>query len=79
MDVAILGAGKVGITIATILQNCRFCREIRIADLRAAPDQPMPAQVRYQSVDFTDTNALRSLIAGSDAVIVPRKISLTST
>lgn len=79
MHVAILGAGKVGITIATILQNSKFCREIRLGDIAAAPDLNSASRVQFETVDFTDAAALHRMIAGSDAVVSAAPFYLNRT
>jgi hypothetical protein len=35
MKIDIIGADKVGATIATLLESCRFCSRVVHADLRA--------------------------------------------
>ena len=38
MKIGIVGAGKVGATIATLLEACKFCSGIVLADARPSID-----------------------------------------
>ena len=38
MKIGIVGAGKVGGTIATLLESCKFCKSVALADARANID-----------------------------------------
>ena len=35
MTIGIVGAGKMGVTIATLLESCAFCTAVALADVRA--------------------------------------------
>ncbi|MEW5910691.1 MAG: saccharopine dehydrogenase C-terminal domain-containing protein, partial [Thermodesulfobacteriota bacterium] len=63
-----LGAGKVGVTLAAMLEYCDFCRDTFLADLRrpSIPDLP---KLHFKSIDFTDDRRLESFIRGKDAVV----------
>ena len=40
MRIGIIGAGKVGATIALLLADSAFCSEVLLGDLRAPDDLP---------------------------------------
>jgi len=69
LNIGILGAGKVGMTIATMLQSCAFCREVHLADSRRLEADFLPKSVRYAVFDFADTTALDAFIRQVDAVV----------
>jgi len=79
MHVAILGAGKVGVTIATILQNSKFCRKIRLGDIQPQPELKLASEVHFEVVDFNAIDALHAMVAGSDAVVSAAPFYLNRT
>jgi len=69
MKIGIVGAGKVGATIATLLESCRFCKSVALADTRADIDLTGLKKSRLVPVDAKDTAALTALVAGMDAIV----------
>jgi saccharopine dehydrogenase-like NADP-dependent oxidoreductase len=69
MKIGLLGAGKVGATIAAMLETCEFCSEIDLADLRNDPVLPSLSKARFNPFDFTDPLKLDSFVLGKTAVV----------
>ncbi|MBL9216465.1 MAG: saccharopine dehydrogenase NADP-binding domain-containing protein [Opitutaceae bacterium] len=69
MKIGIIGAGKVGGTIATLLESCRFCRSVTLADVRAGADLAGLRKARFVQVDVKRAAALAGLVRGFDAVV----------
>ncbi|MGA9479333.1 MAG: saccharopine dehydrogenase C-terminal domain-containing protein [Desulfobacterales bacterium] len=69
MKITILGAGKVGTTIALMLHKSDFCSDIRIGDIVEQPDFGSFVPRAYTRLDFKDPIALGKLISGRDAVV----------
>ncbi|MEJ5357719.1 MAG: saccharopine dehydrogenase NADP-binding domain-containing protein [Desulfobacterales bacterium] len=69
MEICILGAGKVGGTIAAMLESCDFCKAVHLADSRPPAALPPLAKTRVESFDFADPARLKAFIGGKDAVV----------
>ncbi|HSM91057.1 MAG TPA: saccharopine dehydrogenase C-terminal domain-containing protein [Desulfobacterales bacterium] len=69
MKIGLLGAGKVGLTIAAMLESCDFCRETHLADVRGGVVRPPLSKLRYETLDFTDSLKLDAFIKGKTAVV----------
>ncbi len=69
MKIGIVGAGKVGATIATLLESCKFCKSVALADSRANIDLTGLKKSRFVQADATDKAALAAFVAGVDAIV----------
>lgn len=69
MKIGIIGAGKVGATIATLLETCRFCRGVVLADTRADVSLRGLRKARLQQVDVTKRAELAKFVRGVDALV----------
>ena len=58
MKIGIVGAGKVGATIATLLEACRFCTGIVLADSRSSVDLKGLKKSKFRQVDVNDAAQL---------------------
>jgi saccharopine dehydrogenase-like NADP-dependent oxidoreductase len=68
MKIGIVGAGKIGSTIATLLDASDFCTEVVIGDSRAVR-LPRMRKVRFVRFDVNRASSLRAFIRGLDAVV----------
>ncbi len=61
MRIGIIGAGKIGGSIAALLETCGFCQEVRLADnrpldsLQTLPKSSNPPRPVQISNDHTST------------------------
>jgi saccharopine dehydrogenase-like NADP-dependent oxidoreductase len=69
MKIGLLGAGKVGATIAAMLQSSDFCNEIHLADMRAEAVLPPLSKLRFETLDFTQSGQLDGFVQGKTAVV----------
>ncbi len=69
MKIGLLGGGKVGVTIAAMLESCDFCRETHLADLRGGLVLPPFSKLRYEPLDFTERQKLDAFVKGKTAVV----------
>jgi saccharopine dehydrogenase-like NADP-dependent oxidoreductase len=69
MKIGIVGAGKVGSTIATLLESCKFCRNVMLADTRANLELDGLRKSRSMQVEVGDGPALAAFVKGADAIV----------
>ena len=69
MKIGIIGAGKVGATIATLLESCRFCKSVTLADARSDVDLRGLKKSRLKRVDVTRRAQLGEVVGGVDAIV----------
>jgi saccharopine dehydrogenase-like NADP-dependent oxidoreductase len=69
LRVAILGAGKIGISIATLLEITEFVEAIVLGDVRLVEDLDGLRKTRFQALDIEASDALASLIQSCDAIV----------
>ena len=69
MKIGIVGAGKVGGTIATLLESCKFCRRVALADVRPNIDLEGLRKSRFTRVDVRDAVQLAGFIGCVDVVV----------
>lgn len=69
MRIGILGAGKVGSTIALLLEDSAFCTEILLGDLRAPTDSSRFRKTRFQPIDVSEAKARESFVRGCQAIL----------
>ena len=58
MKIGIVGAGKVGGTIATLLESCKFCQGVALADARANIDLRGLKKSKFVQVDVNQAAQL---------------------
>jgi saccharopine dehydrogenase-like NADP-dependent oxidoreductase len=75
--IAVIGAGKIGSTIAELLAGCGDYR-VTIADRDAARLTGLSAGIKRRALDIGDTEALAVLLAGHFAVISAAPYHLTT-
>jgi len=69
MKIGIVGAGKVGGTIATLLESCKFCKGVALADARANIDLKGLKKARFVQVDVKEAAQLAAFVKGVDAIV----------
>ncbi len=69
MKIGIIGAGKVGGTIATLLESCRFCKSVALADVRANIELKGLRKARFVQTDVTKPAQLAAFVQGVEAVV----------
>ena len=69
MLVAILGAGKIGVSIAALLETAEFVEAVILGDTRIVENLNALRKTRFQQIDITSTEALESFIRSCDAVV----------
>lgn len=69
MKLGIIGAGKVGATIATLLESCKFCRAVTLADARPNIDLDGLRKSKLQQVDVSQRAELDGFVRGQDAIV----------
>ena len=69
MKIGIIGAGKVGGTIATLLESCKFCRSVALADVRSAIDLKGLKKSRFIPLDVKKAASLATFVKGVDVVV----------
>ncbi|HEY4300729.1 MAG TPA: saccharopine dehydrogenase C-terminal domain-containing protein [Candidatus Didemnitutus sp.] len=79
MKIGIVGAGKVGGTIATLLESCPFCRSVALADLRASVDLRGLRKSKFTRVDVTRAGDLAKFVAHVDTVVSAAPYFLNQT
>jgi saccharopine dehydrogenase-like NADP-dependent oxidoreductase len=79
MDVGIVGAGKIGESIATLLETCGFCERVRLGDSRPLEDITDLEKAEFKQLDVTRPAELESFIADCDAVVSAAPYYLNKT
>jgi len=69
MKIAIIGAGKVGTTIATLLESCKFCKSVTLVDTRTGIDLKGLRKAKLVRIDVTQPAQLEKLVRGVDTVV----------
>lgn len=69
MRIGIIGAGKVGATIALLLADSAFCSEVLIGDVREPDDLSVMRKARFRKLDAADAAALRGFVRECQAVL----------
>ncbi len=69
MKIGIIGAGKVGGTIATLLESCKFCGSVALGDVRANIDLKGLRKSRFVQVDVTKAAQLAMFTQGVDVIV----------
>ncbi|MBI2814051.1 MAG: saccharopine dehydrogenase NADP-binding domain-containing protein [Opitutae bacterium] len=69
MKIGIVGAGKIGGTIATLLESSKFCKSVALADVRANIDLTGLKKSKFVQVDVADAAQLAGFVRGADAIV----------
>jgi len=69
MKIGIIGAGKVGATIATLLETCRFCAGVTLADSRADVNLKGLGKSKLRRLDVTRRTELAAYVRSVDAIV----------
>ena len=69
MKIGIIGAGKVGATIATLLESCDFCEAVALGDARANLKLAGLRKARAHRVDVTKRAPLAAFVRSCDALV----------
>lgn len=69
MKIGIAGAGKIGATIATLLESCGFCKAVLLADTRSNIDLKGLKKSKFKQVDVKDAAQLARFVGSVDAVV----------
>lgn len=69
MKIGIIGAGKVGATIATLLESCKFCKAVTLADARGNIDLAGLRKAKLAAVDVSRRAELDGFVRGKDAIV----------
>ncbi len=69
MKIGIVGAGKVGATIATLLESCKFCQSVTLADTRSSIDLKGLKKSKFRQVDVSKSAPLGAFLKGVDAIV----------
>ena len=69
MKIGIVGAGKVGGTIATLLESCKFCKSVALADTRSNIDLKGLKKSKFVRLDVRQAAPLAAFVKGREAVI----------
>ncbi|MEJ1973378.1 MAG: saccharopine dehydrogenase NADP-binding domain-containing protein [Lacunisphaera sp.] len=79
MKIGIVGAGKVGGTIATLLESCKFCRSVALADAREGIDLTGLRKAKFVRTDVNRAKDLAAFVAGKDAIVSAAPYFLNKT
>jgi saccharopine dehydrogenase-like NADP-dependent oxidoreductase len=79
MKIGIIGAGKVGGTIATLLESCRFCTGVALADTRSNIDLTGLRKSRFIPLDVKKPAQLGDFVKGVDVVVSAAPYFLNKT
>ena len=75
MKIGIVGAGKVGGTIATLLESCKFCRKVELADSRASIDLKGLKKSKFVQTDVNKAKELAAFVTGKDAIVSAARVT----
>lgn len=79
MKIGIIGAGKVGGTIATLLESCKFCKSVALADVRPGVDLQGLKKSKFARVDVKKPAELAAFVTGMGAVVSAAPYFLNKT
>lgn len=69
MKIGIIGGGKVGGTIATLLESCEFCTAVALADVRPTLRLDGLKKASARRLDVKRSTALAAFVKRCDAVV----------
>ncbi len=79
MNIGIIGAGKVGISIAALLEDSPFCHAISLADTREVENARGLSKTRFRTLDVNDGAQMSAFVQGCDAVVSAAPYYLNKT
>jgi len=79
MKIGIIGAGKVGGTIATLLETCKFCKSVALADIRPGVDLRGLKKAKFARLDVGQAASLTAFVGRMDAVVSAAPYFLNKT
>jgi saccharopine dehydrogenase-like NADP-dependent oxidoreductase len=79
MQVGIVGAGKIGGSIAALLETCGFCERVRLGDNRPWEGITELAKAEFKGLDVTRPAELETFVADCDAVVSAAPYYLNKT
>lgn len=77
--IGILGAGKVGTAIATLLDISRFVDSVVLADVQSVENLEALGKVRFRRLDVLSESELANFVSDSDAVVSATPYYLNKT
>jgi saccharopine dehydrogenase-like NADP-dependent oxidoreductase len=69
MNIGVVGAGKIGATIATLLESCAFCDAVTLSDVRTGVKIGGLAKASLTRLDAERRTALASFVKRCDAIV----------
>jgi saccharopine dehydrogenase-like NADP-dependent oxidoreductase len=69
MYVGVVGAGKIGGSIATLLETCGFCDRVRLGDSRPLEGITDLKKAEFRQLDVARSAELESFVVDCDAVV----------
>jgi saccharopine dehydrogenase-like NADP-dependent oxidoreductase len=69
MQIGILGAGKIGVSIAALLETAEFVDDVTLGDVRTVENLNGLSKTRFQQLDIQSAETLDSFIPHCDAVV----------
>src|SRR5260221_13060685 len=79
MDVGIVGAGKIGGSIAILLETCGYCERVRLGDSRPLGDITDLVKAEFKQLDVAQPTELESFVAECDAAVSAAPYYLNKT
>ena len=79
MQVGIVGAGKIGESIATLLETCGFCQRVKLGDNRPLDDITDLEKTEFQQLEVARRTELESFVDSCDAVVSAAPYYLNKT
>jgi len=69
MTIGVVGAGKIGVTIATLLESCDFCDAVVLADVRTGVKIAELGKASVTKLDAKRRSALTTFVKRCDAIV----------
>jgi len=69
MTIGVVGAGKIGVTIATLLESCAFCDAVVLGDVRAGVKIAGLGKASATKLDAKRQSALTTFVKRCDAIV----------
>jgi saccharopine dehydrogenase-like NADP-dependent oxidoreductase len=79
MKIGIIGAGKIGGTIATLLDSCKFCKSVALADVRSGVALTGLKKAKFVPLDVKHPAALAAFVGRMNAVVSAAPYMLNKT
>lgn len=79
MKIGIIGAGKIGATIATLLESCAFCTSVVLGDSRPSVDLKGLKKARAVKLDVQGSADLTAFIKDCQAIVSAAPYYLNKT